>query len=874
MTPALVTLTLLAASPTPPATPAEFDPVTIPSDSRQHVLVLSAGASRGAYQAGVLYAMLSELRARRRDAAAAHAGSPGTARAPGVAGIAATSIGALNATFTALAWCLADSEHLTPDDNPLWRVWRDLSWETLFPGSATCNEYAKRFPYLDVGCTAGPSAYGVGDGVFTFAAIAPVRRQALSYFTSGRRFRPGCEIPIALAMMAEEPSELRLGKYPISSARRFVSALLRTRADGTPELCQLELPGFRDAPSETSLFLPLPWDPALPASARCRAIPPDVFIDAAIASASLPVALPPRRVAYCAQDCPLASGTGLACGGSRHVCASRFYDGGVFDALPLAPALELAPLFDGTTAGHGKSLLELAEERVTSRAPVRVSPDLRILMVDPSLERGVQDPVQARGSQYYLDVLRNFTAVAGQTELQTLQRYGVLKKSGAGDSTRVSSDQLDRVHRLGHGLVADLPAFTDKDLAIPALGGMSAFFDVRFRLHDYDVGIVDGIGWLARQACEARCGGDATCVSRCATFSQAWCSDLVRIAKDANAFQSADLRRALQATFVCKEGTFPAGQDDDLVPERTKQAAIWTAMDKVSPRETPAIAAAGSSAASGPPAERPTYGAFAEEVRGAYSRDGAAEYVTDHRSWRRRTTRELLERLAAIDRADGSAATAAALTFSAAIAAVYESKWRSGFTLGPAAIPARVRGSATLSRLEKLVIPSYTLGEWHNGGLEIGWEVLDWSGGDDTTRVHFRPVELTAHWFGERATTEGRWSFAPTMTLSADWPRNAMPEIGIHLRWWLGPADSVDDAPRARTLGATLFTRILASRIELGVGLLDLGCVSHNRCEEVVQATMGFADLNGLAYWVGRALTGGDDVYRSATEAVVGGVGP
>jgi len=842
------------------------------------IVAVSAGASRGVYQAGVLYSLLNasfeegDLRATLE-----------------LAGLAGTSSGAINALLAALESCSA-KRPLTPDESLLWQLWRELSWGTMFPGDLGCGDYRAAFPWLDVSCSTGGEAFGPRDGMITASSLTAIRKRLRDVLADTERFKESCTRPLTVSVTAEQPATLRLGEYKLQSSRRQVSVELRTQkglATTAPrgviaKICQMPLDplhpggvaGSREEQSELQrLILPVRPDHG------CERVDPDLFLDVIFASASEPNLLPPVELNYCsATACTGEETRDVVCKEGMHACRSRFLDGSFFDRQPLYAALAQA------SPGPPPRVLMLS-----TRPPV-----------DPS---DIPPPSQQpRGFAYYLRTLNNFFTVAGEYELQMLERYHAITK----DAER-EKPSLDLV-RQSHPLVADLRIFDDSLLAGALFPGLASFFDLDFRRHDYYVGIHDGLKWLQQECRKTRTDGTD---EACPDTDHVW----AKLVESAAVDSAPGLGYIVEGAEADRPPPWIACQ----LPPKAREALARDRSHEIAARRQAERVAAVSCAletaknlqgqllqsSTEGARDSDQFGLFAETLAApirwpvdlgydgppvTFSFDPGDEqpYIKRYRTWRYDLLRQALRRMGDVERSDGGS-LAFSFGFGEYWAAVAASTWRDGFVLGSGTIPQRIQHSALLSTLEKVLLPS-TLRYRGRGpylglsgfageargeasSIELAWDLLSFHFGypNSPSQSEFRHHIESQFAISTAASPLNYgislgYAFDP-LVFPALPIIERIPQLGARVRYSFGPElpHAVQDG-RPRPFALDVFARPFYGRLEAGVRWSHLG-------ENAWAIYVGVGDLNGLIYWCLRSVTGADDTYHSLTGAVLGKAG-
>ncbi|ACG74422.1 conserved hypothetical protein [Anaeromyxobacter sp. K] len=305
-------LAMLAPAPARAEGPAPAEAGGRPDDLV--AFTVSGGVSLGAYEAGLSWATVRYLTAVREG---------GTEVAalfrPRLAAVTGTSAGAVNALLAAATWCARPERAGDVDDNLFLSAWIDLDFDELLPRSAL--------------------GYRPGDGLLSAAALertGALIRSALFGPGAAGAFRPGCRVPVGIAVTQAEPRQRDVAGLTTSTQRLVIPWRLEVGSDGAVAVHRQAL-----RPGELSdSVLELDGVPAPGVAAPFR---PQVIEDALLASAAVPMAFAPRRL--CAPATADADGEGAP------VRCHDYVDGGVFDNAPIGLAVDLVD------AGGGGSVL-------------------------------------------------------------------------------------------------------------------------------------------------------------------------------------------------------------------------------------------------------------------------------------------------------------------------------------------------------------------------------------------------------------------------------------------------------------------------------------------------------------------------------------
>ncbi|WP_041453608.1 patatin-like phospholipase family protein [Anaeromyxobacter dehalogenans] len=314
---ALVALGLALAAPARAGEPAPGErPASAGAGGRPDDLVaftVSGGVSLGAYEAGLSWATVRYLATVREGRA-----EVGALFRPRLAAVTGTSAGAVNALLAAAIWCARPERAGDVDDNLLLSAWIHLDFDELLPRSA--------------------GRYRPGDGLLSAAPLertGALIRSALFGPGAAGAFRPGCRVPLGIAVTQADPRQRDVAGLTTSTQRLVLPWRLDVGPDGAVAVVrQALLPGEL---SESVLELD-----GVPAPGEAAPFRPQVVEDALLASAAVPMAFAPRRL------CSPADDGAVGVPGRCH----DYVDGGVFDNAPIGLAVDLVDAAGGGSVLH------------------------------------------------------------------------------------------------------------------------------------------------------------------------------------------------------------------------------------------------------------------------------------------------------------------------------------------------------------------------------------------------------------------------------------------------------------------------------------------------------------------------------------------
>ncbi len=322
---AMAALALAQVAPAPATVQEQLRRTDIPL-----ALVLSGGVSLGSYEAGLSWAVVRFS----RDASSRPADASG---APRLVAVTGASAGSINALLSGISWCTEPGpDEDSVDHNLLHDTWLAVGFDGLLPDDAR--------------------GYMPGDALLsTRPLLEAIGRfqSSVSSSATGRRFRPGCRLPIGLTVTRATAAQHEVDGLALRTQRFALPWRLEVSADGRPRVMSQRL-GEGEGQSDvldiarrdgSSLETTLSWAQAT---------------QGLLASAAFPLAFRARELCDCSARCPLSNQvktgtcegplgpiTQLSCparspdGEPLTLCSHQYVDGGIFDNTPVGLGVEL-----------------------------------------------------------------------------------------------------------------------------------------------------------------------------------------------------------------------------------------------------------------------------------------------------------------------------------------------------------------------------------------------------------------------------------------------------------------------------------------------------------------------------------------------------
>jgi hypothetical protein len=717
-----------------------------------------------------------------------------------------------------------------------------------------------------------------------------------------------------------------VGSLEVPSSRRFTGFVIQTTpapaspVDGSPQqriqVCDLPLEALRKGPFAQSFFgLPHAATEGTPANG-CRPLSLPHVIDALVASVAQPPLFEPQPVTYCAPTtCEGSTATGLTCGDGDNLCEARFSDGAAFDRKPVSGAVALQDPQPMAASPPGKA---------APGAPP-AERQLSHVIIDPLKPRAPSDgtlPPEARGIVHLARQADNFFAVSGDLELQMLSRYGALLSARVDPSTRYTPivgdlQIMEDVPVLGRWL-SGTASFLNVDFRR---------YDYYVGLYDGVRWIAEQQAALCPARVPGPPGGDPRLawqrwlpieLDSVGTWQSAGATAVAtyvgvperslakqppklelrrkqsKVANVADRVQQApgaaepDAEVLRDEAFVQKakelagpwkvlltrpieRGEAPQGdcgrswKPDPLAPDvQTRMFRIWdslTAMEKAAAQD-------GGAHGKGLRFEDlarhlDRCGSFAGK---GWARDARPEYIGNYDRWQWNVARFALQRIEKLERTDDKTGTAAASSAAAYLAAIQAGRRTTRFSVGPTTVPDRLVGGTRWGAwATRLLLPATLTGDWHHGGIRVGWEPLAY--GWSAVRLF-----LTAQYQWQRypAPGDGDTAYGALLGFGVNGVGRFVPDVGLRAGVLRVPGRAGDFADQLAPT-AEIFYRPLWSRVELYGAVRGSSCMDGLRsdaCGASVSVGFGLADVNGLIYWVLHSIAGEDETYASLGQQI------
>jgi len=321
-------------------------PATAETYPNRISLAVSGGASKGAYEAGLIWGLIEVLHQVEKTENWAFGGEP---RPIEIASIAGTSAGGINTLLAALVWSVnpEDKGGFTNriNDNIFRDVWLTPDVNRLLPPNAD------------------PRQYLPGDALLSRKDLVEAARELRKKWRQPGTFRPGLRLPLGVTVTRVKPETMIVRGVAVDNQRFYIPFELRAQDDGSVKF-------FFDPHDYPALADPamiiMPW----PSDGSPFFISNQQVETALLTTSAFPTGFGRKRMQYCRQKTtstdnksattPLMEGFDtkekeLVCPEGYELTEAEFADGGLFDNLPIG----LARLLSESSRLHKKKPLPI-----------------------------------------------------------------------------------------------------------------------------------------------------------------------------------------------------------------------------------------------------------------------------------------------------------------------------------------------------------------------------------------------------------------------------------------------------------------------------------------------------------------------------------
>jgi len=309
-------------------------------------LAISGGASKGAYEAGLIWGLIEVIRQVESTKNWSFGGEP---RSIEIASIAGTSAGGINSLLAAMIWAVnpEDKGGFTNriNDNIFRDVWLTPDVNRLLPPNAD------------------PRQYLPDDALLSRKDLVDAARELRKKWRHPGTFRPKVRLPLGLTVTRVKPETMIVRGVAVDNQRFYIPFEIRTQDDGSAKF-------FFDPHDYPSLADPamiiMPW----PFDGSPLTISDQQVESALMTTSAFPLGFGRKRLQYCRQKTSFkdvestattsmkannSKKTNLMCPDGYELTEAEFADGGLFDNLPIG----LARLLSESSLLHKKEPLPI-----------------------------------------------------------------------------------------------------------------------------------------------------------------------------------------------------------------------------------------------------------------------------------------------------------------------------------------------------------------------------------------------------------------------------------------------------------------------------------------------------------------------------------
>lgn len=314
--------------------PLLYPDAAIPdTHSTRYSLAISGGASKGAYEAGLIWGIIEVARQVKntRDWSLG-----GELRPIEIESIAGTSAGGINTLLAAMAWSVNPENEggfrNRIDDNIFRDVWLTPDVNRLLPLEADSPRYLP------------------DDAVLSRKDLVDVARDLRTKWRQPGTFQQGIRLSLGVTATRVEPDTMHVSGVAVNNQRFFIPFEMQTHKDGSAQ--------FLFQPEDYPLLIDpamilLPW----PGDGSPFTISDQQIEDILLTTSAFPVGFGRKRLHYCRKtylpekadsstdsdmDSAISPETELMCTDGYELTEAEFADGGLFDNLPIGLARKLS----------------------------------------------------------------------------------------------------------------------------------------------------------------------------------------------------------------------------------------------------------------------------------------------------------------------------------------------------------------------------------------------------------------------------------------------------------------------------------------------------------------------------------------------------
>ncbi|MFV1997498.1 MAG: patatin-like phospholipase family protein [Acidiferrobacterales bacterium] len=304
-------------------------PVQAAKTTQRFAIAISGGGSKGAYEAGINWALIQIL----RESSGKRSPIGGIYNPVELSSVAGASAGGINSLLSALAWCALPQKQGGIENRVNNNIFRDV-WL-----SPDVNQLLPPTPDSPI--------YRDDDALLARKTLLD-SASFLRKTWSRPSFRPGCRVPLGVTVTRVKPRKMVLGAATVQNQRFYIPFVFYVGQDRKGR--------FRFDPTDFSEHR----DPAMILLPRKRGMPrysisDDDVVQAVLTSSAVPIGFGRKRFKYCSletrrvssryddnENRSVLSDNDRICPKGYQLEEAEFADGGLFDNIPVGLARILA----------------------------------------------------------------------------------------------------------------------------------------------------------------------------------------------------------------------------------------------------------------------------------------------------------------------------------------------------------------------------------------------------------------------------------------------------------------------------------------------------------------------------------------------------
>jgi len=309
-------------------------------------LAISGGASKGAYEAGLIWGLIEVARQVEKTNNWSFGGEP---RPIEITSIAGTSAGGINTLLAAMIWAVNSKDKggftNSINDNIFRDVWLTPDVNRLLPPNADARQYLP------------------DDAMLSRKDLVDAARELRKKWRQPGTFHPGIRLPLGVTVTRVKPETMMVRGVAVDNQRFYIPFEMQTQADGSAKFF-FDPHDYPLLDDPAMIIMPWPFD------GSPFFISDQQVETALLTTSAFPIGFGRKRLQYCRQKTTVTDietspktsleaadtkGNELVCPDGYELVEAEFADGGLFDNLPIG----LARLLSESSSQHKKELMPI-----------------------------------------------------------------------------------------------------------------------------------------------------------------------------------------------------------------------------------------------------------------------------------------------------------------------------------------------------------------------------------------------------------------------------------------------------------------------------------------------------------------------------------